>query len=348
MLFFQKIFMKIIKMNNWFLFLTTLVLILFSSYFIVFLEPESFPTAFDGLWWVMTTVTTVGYGDYYPVSKSGRIFAIFLYLFGIGLIGVVIGKIVDWFSNFRIKREEGKVVYKGKDHIVIIGWSQKAKYAIEEILKTENMIDIVIIDQLEKAPILEDNIVFIHGNASERKTLEHANLSNAKAVLIFADDSIHNSELTDGKSLLIASSIESFSPNIHTTVEIMKEEHISNFRHVHVDEFVLTNEMVSRLAVRSTFTKGISAVFSQLMSRQFGDDLRQIKKDPSWVTYHDAFNALLKEGATLVADRDRLNINRHLNETIPDDALLYIICDNNTYTKLTINDSEMVDRKSIE
>lgn len=289
-----RLFLKLTKVDNWLLLWLSFSLIFVSTFVIAYLEPEAFPTLFDGFWWVMTTVTTVGYGDFYPVTVAGRLYAVFLYIFGIGLIGVVIGKIVDAFGNIRKKREGGALAFQGKNHIIIVGWSQKAKYAVEEMLESKINKDIVIIDDLEKAPILDDNIHYVRGNASKQAVLKQANITEADAVIIFADDSIEDTLLTDGKSLIIASSIESIATNIHTTVEIMDEEHIKNFKHANVDDFILTHDTVSRLAVRSIFSKGITNVYSQLISRKHGDDLYRIKRNKNWKTYRDAFHDLLK------------------------------------------------------
>lgn len=51
----------------------------------------------DGLWWAATTVTTVGYGDRYPVSTQGRVLAVLLMFMGISLLGVVTASIASWF-----------------------------------------------------------------------------------------------------------------------------------------------------------------------------------------------------------------------------------------------------------
>ncbi|MDX8359233.1 MULTISPECIES: potassium channel family protein [Bacillaceae] len=335
MIIIKKIIVKLVRFNNWILFTSTIALIACSSLIMMYLEPETFTTPFEGVWWVMTTVTTVGYGDLYPVTTLGRLYAIFLYLVGIGLIGVIIGKIVDFFATFRRKREEGRVHYKGENHLVIIGWSRKANFAIEEILQSESKIELVIIDTLEKSPIINDRVHYVQGYAADNETLSKANISKCKAAIIFADDSIHDVQLIDGKSLLIATAIERLVPNIHTTVEILSEEHIQNFVHVKVDEFVLTHETVSRMAVRSAFTKGISAVYTQLISRNVGDDLYQIKAKSEWKTYRDAFEQLLEAGATLIADKDKLNINRMLDKPIPKNTYLYVICDKNTYQKIS-------------
>ncbi|QDP40917.1 potassium channel family protein [Radiobacillus deserti] len=337
MIIFRRILRKVVKIQNTFLFLGSLLMIVLASYLVVAVEKESFPTFFDAFWWVMTTVTTVGYGDYYPVSFAGRMIALFLYVFGIGIIGIVIGKVVDSLSSFRIKREEGNIVFKEKDHYIIIGWSQKAKFAIDEIVRTMPDADILIIDTLEKAPLLKEHIHFLHGHASETEVLEKANIKEAKAVLIFANDQITDGQLNDGRTLLIASAIEAYAPHVHTVVEVMEEAHIKNFVHVKVNEFIISNETISSLFVRSAFHEGMSRLFGQLLRRSVGEDLFHVPTNPEWKTYKDAFNALLDSGATLVADRDDLSINRSLDKEIPADAKLFVICDENTYQTLIQN-----------
>ena len=51
----------------------------------------------DGLWWAVTTVTTVGYGDRFPVTTEGRLLAVLLMLAGISLVGVITASIASWF-----------------------------------------------------------------------------------------------------------------------------------------------------------------------------------------------------------------------------------------------------------
>ncbi|MFQ3542445.1 ion channel [Halobacillus rhizosphaerae] len=330
----RKMFLKMVEINNVVLFLSSIALVLFSSILIVVVENNTFPTFFDGFWWVMTTVTTVGYGDYYPVSIAGRVIAIILYIVGIGLIGVVIGKIIDGLAVFRKKRLEGDIVYKGSGHFIIIGWSQKASYAVKEMVETMEQAEIVIIDELKEAPMLTQNIHYVQGNASEQETLKKANVKEARSVLIFAEDRLTNNQIIDGKTLLIASTIESVAPGVHTIVEIMEENHIQNFQHARVDEFIISNETISSLAVRSAFRKGVSGIYSQLLRRSVGDDLYHIPLNKEWKTYRDAFQTLLDQGATLIADRNDLTINRKLDELLPAEAELYAVCDDITYQKI--------------
>ena len=51
----------------------------------------------DGLWWAITTVTTVGYGDRYPTTTEGRFLAVGLMVMGISLMGVITASVAAWF-----------------------------------------------------------------------------------------------------------------------------------------------------------------------------------------------------------------------------------------------------------
>ena len=54
-------------------------------------------TAEDALWWALSTMTTVGYGDRFPVTTEGRMIAAVLMITGVGLFGVLSGTIAGWF-----------------------------------------------------------------------------------------------------------------------------------------------------------------------------------------------------------------------------------------------------------
>jgi len=51
----------------------------------------------DAVWWALTTITTVGYGDEYPVTGEGRLVAVLLMVGGIALLGVVTAAVASWF-----------------------------------------------------------------------------------------------------------------------------------------------------------------------------------------------------------------------------------------------------------
>ena len=63
-------------------------------------SPEANITDFDDAWWwALTTMTTVGYGDRFPVTGMGRLIAGVLMICGIGLLGTVTAMLASWFSE---------------------------------------------------------------------------------------------------------------------------------------------------------------------------------------------------------------------------------------------------------
>ncbi|OLF11368.1 hypothetical protein BU204_30560 [Actinophytocola xanthii] len=69
--------------------------------------PDATITDFpNALWWTLTTITTVGYGDRYPVTSEGRLVAATLMIGGIALLGVVTGLVASWFVRTLSGAEE--------------------------------------------------------------------------------------------------------------------------------------------------------------------------------------------------------------------------------------------------
>ncbi|WP_227940380.1 NAD-binding protein [Alkalihalobacillus deserti] len=179
---------------------------------------------------------------------------------------------------------------------------------------------------------------FIQGDPTDIETLEKANVLEAKAVLVFTGDREFNPVTADGQSLLIVSSIESYAvemkKEIYTIVEILKEKHISNSEHANVDEFIMASEASSNLMAKAAVDKGSSKLIMELLSRRSGVDIRKITKKQIWETYNDAFEDLKKLGVNLISDRNNFNILSKLDERIPTEADLYVICSKESYEKI--------------
>jgi voltage-gated potassium channel len=56
-----------------------------------------FPSVWDGIWWAVVTVTTVGYGDLYPVTVQGRLIGMGVMLLGIGFLSVLTATVASQF-----------------------------------------------------------------------------------------------------------------------------------------------------------------------------------------------------------------------------------------------------------
>jgi voltage-gated potassium channel len=209
---------------------------------------------------------------------------------------------------------------------------------MNEIIEMDDKAKILLIDTLSKTPYNHKRFYYINGDVTDKKILDKANIQQAKAVLIFTKDNEYNPVAADGKSLLIVSAIESYAKerkkDIYTVVEILKEKHISKFKHANVDEFVIADEVFSGLMAKTAIHKGSSKLIMNLLTRKSGVDLRKVKKREIWKTYNDALEDLKKFGANLVSDGTDFNLLTKLEDPIPEEAELYVICNKETYQNI--------------
>jgi voltage-gated potassium channel len=77
------------------------------------------PTFFDGVWWSMSTMTTVGYGDFIPKTTGGRTLAIVLMIIGIGFVALVTGAVAQHFLSPAVRRVEQELDSVEADEDVI-------------------------------------------------------------------------------------------------------------------------------------------------------------------------------------------------------------------------------------
>ncbi len=72
-------------------------------------QPDKFKSIFDSLWWSVATLTTVGYGDIYPITLGGRMFTFIVLMLGLGVIAVPTGIIASALSAVRKSSDENKI-----------------------------------------------------------------------------------------------------------------------------------------------------------------------------------------------------------------------------------------------
>ena len=90
-----------------------LILFFFSALMIIYLagagiyffenpvQPEAFSSIFNSLWWAIATLTTVGYGDIYPITAGGKLFTFFILMIGLGVISMPAGIMASALSKAR-------------------------------------------------------------------------------------------------------------------------------------------------------------------------------------------------------------------------------------------------------
>lgn len=101
---------KIVKEEIVLFFIVTVIFIFIASSGIYFFEnsaqPEVFSSVLHSVWWAVVTLTTVGYGDVYPITVGGRIFTLFILLIGVGIVTVPAGLVASALSKAREIEEE--------------------------------------------------------------------------------------------------------------------------------------------------------------------------------------------------------------------------------------------------
>lgn len=108
---FQKAF-NIVK-EELIIFSFIIIILLFLSsvgiyYFENEAQPEKFSSVFSSLWWSVATLTTVGYGDVYPITDGGKFFTFFILLAGLGVVSIPAGLIASAFAIVRTEEDREK------------------------------------------------------------------------------------------------------------------------------------------------------------------------------------------------------------------------------------------------
>lgn len=76
-------------------------------------QPETFASVFHSFWWAVATLTTVGYGDIYPITVGGKIFTFVVLMIGLGFVAVPTGLFASALSKAREEQSEGEQASAG-------------------------------------------------------------------------------------------------------------------------------------------------------------------------------------------------------------------------------------------
>jgi voltage-gated potassium channel len=258
----------------------TLSVIILSAVGIQYFERQSdgsnIRSVWDGLWWAVVTVATVGYGDRYPVTFGGRMVGFVLMFFGVGMMSLFTATIASMFVEKKIKEGRGLETVKIKDHLIICGWNQHTEEVLSGLTTYGSMSDdpIVLINELPvddveslRVRYERQNLKFLRGDFVREDVLQRANVSKARYAMIMADVSGgHSRERTDERTTLAAHSIKYMAPKIKIIAELLDGKNRQHLERANVDEIVVRGEHIGSLLATAVQSPGLPRLISGMMA----------------------------------------------------------------------------------
>ena len=163
----------------------TLVLVIVGTSGYMLIERWAFE---DALYMTIITLATVGYGEVHQVSGSGRIFTIILIVLGVGYFMYVVGLLVQFLVEDRIRvilgrRKLDHQIAKLKNHYIICGYGRIGRVLTRYL--TERYLNVVVIEKKagRKSVMDEDGVLYLIGEATDEKLLIKAGIKNAKGLV---------------------------------------------------------------------------------------------------------------------------------------------------------------------
>lgn len=248
------------------LLITILFMMAFFGAIIHFVEPHTFPTIFEGVWWAFVTGATVGFGDFVPHTTIGRVIGIFLILSGGGMITFYITAFSSSTIQYEQQLSSGKVTFKGSNHSIFVGWNERTKQLVDMAMKKDHQREIVIIDNsVTSLPYKKVPVHFVHGNPTEDQTLKKANIESAENIIISADIQ-KNEQQADNLTILTTVAVRGNNHRVRIISEILSHRQIDNASRAGADTILRTNDFMSILYYHELFRKNKSTPFNDISS----------------------------------------------------------------------------------
>ncbi|MRG85205.1 potassium channel family protein [Salinibacillus xinjiangensis] len=255
------------------LLLTVLFFMIVFGWIIHLIEPEHFPSLFDGLWWAFVTGSTVGYGDFVPITIAGKIVGIMMILAGGGIVTYYMVTVSTGVVKREKEIDQGEVAFKGRGHVVIIGWNERSRQLLQMIKDNKPAEDIVLIDHsLKKSPKKFYHLHFIQGDASLDDTLHKANMQYAKQIVITSDQSKPEKQ-ADQLTILCTIAVRGINPEAPIVAEVLMKEHVMNAERAGANTVIRSNDFMSTLFFHELYriqsVKPFDIMLEQLASQQY-------------------------------------------------------------------------------
>ncbi len=193
---------------------------------------------FISFYWLVTTITTVGYGDIVPLTVEGKLIALFIMALGVVSLSLIISQITSRIVSVNLGSMFGVTRTRKKIDCVLCGWNPITESAYNE-LKAPG-VEIVVIDKQNRPELAKARDVhFISGDPTNPDILRRANVQNAKNIVLGMDE--------DSEVLLAIHVIRDINPWINIVAKINNHEHIKIAESAGADHVVSPPSIGGRL-----------------------------------------------------------------------------------------------------
>jgi voltage-gated potassium channel len=234
----------------------------------------------DSVWWSMVTMTTVGYGDYFPKSFVGRFFVAYpCLIIGIGLIGYSLGVIAESMLEGLNQRHKGKATMQFKDHLVICQCP-----CISRVLQLVAQFRaahgdphrpaVVVTTRLEELPVefRENGIHFVKGLPTSEDVLTRAGVARAAGVIVLAHDP--HDEGSDAESFTAGTLVKLIEEDsghaISLVIELAHRKNQRMMERVGANGIIPLEGITDMLLMQEMFNPGLRHLFEHLISYKNG------------------------------------------------------------------------------
>ncbi|ERS88663.1 ion transporter [Marinobacter sp. EVN1] len=265
-------------------------------------EPLSF---FEAVWLTMTTLVTVGYGDYSPVTPVGRISTIVLmFVSAITLLTLIVSDYIEYRFYRRERILTGRWIYKMKDHIVIIntprsGGEQYFMRFASQIRSVPEYHTVPIMLLTRQFPgglpaeLSDCGVVHFHGAGNDPEALKSVHAGSAKHIIVLAAD--ESDPMSDSLTFDIAHRLAESNLGGRTTVECVGDHNRARFKALGVRTTIRPVRTYPEIMVRSVVAPGSEKVLEDMFNYERDHPHRyDLKLDD--LTWADIVSALIRHG----------------------------------------------------
>ena len=183
----------------------------------------------DTYYFLVTTATTVGYGDISPKTGFGKVFVTLYMVVGIALLGLFLGKVTEVMVDVSSRRKRGLISMKDKIDLIITGYpsDDKVQNIVAELRNDDRYRGLGIVcvnNQLKEKPVWMTalNVNFVKGVPSDGSVLDRAGIDTASTLLILANDSRRIE--SDDLSTSVCAVVEKLRPEVRTIIEKVRKD----------------------------------------------------------------------------------------------------------------------------